>query len=156
MIPRKGSLVVVGTGIESMGQMTPAARTEIRRAQRVFYLAADSITEDTLRSLNRRAESLQHFYGKGKHRLRTYAQITAHVLAEVRRGFRVCFALYGHPGVFATPAHAAVQLARDEGFRATMLPGVSADACLLADLGIDPGSDGLQSYEATDFLIRKR
>ncbi len=78
------------------------------------------------------------------------------ILAQVRRGRRVCFVLYGHPGVFAMPAHAAVQLARDEGFEAAMLPGISADACLIADLGIDPGSDGLQSYEATDFLLRKR
>ena len=156
MPARRGSLVVVGTGIESMGQMTPAARAEIRRAQRVFYLAADPLTTATLRSLNRRAESLHDLYGKGRHRLRTYAAMVERILAEVRGGLQVCLALYGHPGVFAIPSHAAVRLAREEGYRATMLPGISADACLIADLGIDPGSDGLQSYEATDFLLRRR
>jgi uncharacterized protein YabN with tetrapyrrole methylase and pyrophosphatase domain len=156
MTTRKGSLVVVGTGIESLGQMTPAARAAIRGAQRVFFLAADALTEASIRSLNPRTESLHDLYDTGKHRLRTYAQMAERVLAEVRRGQRVCFALYGHPGVFAMPSHAAVQLAHDEGFQATMLPGISADACLIADLGIDPGSDGLQSYEATDFLIRNR
>jgi uncharacterized protein YabN with tetrapyrrole methylase and pyrophosphatase domain len=155
MAVRKGSLLVVGTGIECMGQMTPAARDGIRRAQRVFYLA-DALAEGNIRLLNRRAESLHGLYDVGKSRLRSYAQMVEHVLSEVRRGKRVCLALYGHPGVFALPSHAAVQLARDEGFQATMLPGVSADACLIADLGIDPGSDGLQSYEATDFLLRKR
>jgi uncharacterized protein YabN with tetrapyrrole methylase and pyrophosphatase domain len=153
---RKGSLVVVGTGIESLGQMTPAARAQIRRAQHVFYLGADALTAGTIRSLNRNSESLHHLYSEGRHRLRTYAAMVERVLAEVRLGRRVCFALYGHPGVFAIPSHTAVRLAREEGFRATMLPGISADACLIADLGIDPGSDGLQSYEATDFLIRKR
>jgi hypothetical protein len=37
-----------------------------------------------------------------------------------------------------------------------MLPGVSAEDCLFADLGVDPGQLGCQSYEATDFLIRRR
>ena len=154
-VKRKGVLAVVGTGIESMGQMTPAALREIRRAQRLFYLAADPITERTLRGLNRRAVDLHPFYAEGKHRLRTYAQMTERVLEEVRRGLRVCLALYGHPGVFAMPAHAAVSLARSEGHRAVMLPAISADACMIADLGVDPAA-GWQSYEATDFLLRGR
>ncbi len=33
-----------------------------------------------------------------------------------------------------------------------MLPGVSAEDCLFADLGVDPGRTGCQSYEATRFL----
>jgi hypothetical protein len=37
-----------------------------------------------------------------------------------------------------------------------MLPGVAADACLFADLGINPGDCGVQSFEATDFLIARR
>lgn len=156
MAAKKGSLVVVGTGIESMGQMTDAARAAVRRAQRVFYLATDPLTAETLRGLNRRAVSLQGLYQVGRHRLQTYASMTEAVLAEVRRGLRVCFALYGHPGVFAMPAHAAVTIARKEGYRAEMQPGISADACLIADLGVDPATAGWQSYEATDFLLRGR
>lgn len=156
MAAAKGSLVVVGTGIEAMGQMTDAARVEVRNAQRVFYLATDPLTVQMLRGLNRRAVSLHGHYQAGRHRLQTYAGMTQTVLAEVRRGLRVCFALYGHPGVFAMPAHAAVSMARKEGYRAVMQPGVSADACLIADLGVDPATSGWQSYEATDFLLRSR
>ena len=36
-----------------------------------------------------------------------------------------------------------------------MYPAVSAEDCLFADLGMDPAL-GTQSFEATDFLIRKR
>jgi uncharacterized protein YabN with tetrapyrrole methylase and pyrophosphatase domain len=154
-VKRKGVLAVVGTGIESMGQMTPAALREIRRADRLFYLAADPMTERTLRGLHRGAVDLHSFYAEGRHRLRTYAQMTERVLEDVRAGRRVCLALYGHPGVFAMPAHAAVRLARKEGHRAVMLPAVSADACMIADLGVDPAG-GWQSYEATDFLLRRR
>ena len=37
-----------------------------------------------------------------------------------------------------------------------MLPAVSALDCLVADLGIDPGTTGLQTYEASDFLLHRR
>lgn len=37
-----------------------------------------------------------------------------------------------------------------------MLPAVSAEDCLFADLGVVPGRRGCQSYEATDFLVRNR
>ena len=33
------------------------------------------------------------------------------------------------------------------------MPGISAMDCLFADLKIDPGSMGLQSYDATEFLL---
>ena len=37
-----------------------------------------------------------------------------------------------------------------------MLPAVSAEDCLFADLGIDPSFPGLQTFEATDLLLRHR
>jgi precorrin-6B methylase 1 len=155
LMPKKGSLAVVGTGIEAFGQMTEGARREIRRAQRLLYVA-DPLSSQAILAINPRGVSLDPLYAKGKHRLKTYAQMTARVLKEVRLGYRVCFASYGHPGVFAIPTHAAVKIARAEGYRAVMLPGVSADACLIADLGIDPATCGLQTWEATDFLLRRR
>ena len=78
------------------------------------------------------------------------------VLSCVRSGLRTCFAAYGHPGVFAYPTHEAVRRARAEGYPARMLPGVSAEDCLFADLGVDPAACGCQSYEATDFLLNGR
>jgi len=37
-----------------------------------------------------------------------------------------------------------------------MLPGISAEDCLIADLGVDPALEGFQTYEATAFLVRRR
>jgi len=76
------------------------------------------------------------------------------ILAPVRAGQRVCAAFYGHPGVFVLPSHEAIGQARREGYAARMLPGVSAEDCLFADLGLDPAAAGCQSYEATRFLER--
>lgn len=36
-----------------------------------------------------------------------------------------------------------------------MLPAVSAEDCLVADLGLDPGRSGSQSYDASFFVERK-
>ena len=75
------------------------------------------------------------------------------ILGPVREGKRVCAVFYGHPGVYVEPSHEAVRRAREEGFEARMLPAVSAEDCLVADLGVDPGEHGWQSWEATGFLL---
>jgi len=63
---------------------------------------------------------------------------------------------YGHLGVFVFATHEAMAILRDDGYRVEMLPGISAEDCLYADLSIDPATHGCQVYEATDFLIRRR
>ncbi len=78
------------------------------------------------------------------------------MLTEVRAGKQVCGAFYGHPGVFALPPHKAIALARTEGYEAHMEPGVSAEDCLYADLGFDPGRYGCQHYEASQFMFYRR
>jgi hypothetical protein len=78
------------------------------------------------------------------------------LLAPVRTGRNVCAAFYGHPGVFVTPGHEAIRRARVEGYPARMQPAISALDCLVADLGIDPAATGLQSFEATDFVMYRR
>jgi siroheme synthase len=148
-----GSLVVVGSGILASAHLTPDARHFIERADRVLYIVADPLAEAAIRKLNRKAESLAPFYGIGKPRLRTYKQMVERILQVVRSGKRVCAAFYGNPGLFASPGHVAIQKARDEGFHAEMLPGISTLDCLIADLGVDP-SQGLQSQDATAFLLR--
>ena len=86
----------------------------------------------------------------------TYREIDAAIMAEVRAGKHVCAVFYGHPGVFADVPHAVVRKARGEGIPARMEPGISAEACLYADLGLDPGRRGVQSIEATHFLVNDR
>lgn len=150
------SLVVVGTGIQWAGQTTLAARRAIEVADRVLFAVADPGTVRWLRSLRPDAESLRYGDGDGGPRRTIYGAMVDTILAELRLGRRVCAVFYGHPGVFATPAHEAVRVARSAGFAARMLPGVSFLGCLFADLGLDPGREGCLVYEATDFLIRRR
>lgn len=78
------------------------------------------------------------------------------MLRHVRRGENVVGVFYGHPGVFVSPSHRTIAIARDEGYAAKMLPGISAEDCLYADLGIDPSSAGCVTYEASDLLLSNR
>ncbi|HEX5758351.1 MAG TPA: SAM-dependent methyltransferase [Thermoanaerobaculia bacterium] len=153
---KRGSLTVVGTGYSVGGQTTAEARAHLEIAERLVYATGDPVSRLWVEGINPRAETLTDAYAAGKLRRETYREMVERILAPVRRGERVCAAFYGHPGVGVEPSHAAIRRARDEGFEARMLPGVSAEDCLFADLGLNPLSDGCQSFEATDFLLRGR
>jgi hypothetical protein len=150
-----GSLIVAGTGIRAGIQLTDEARDAIEAADEVLFLAAEPVAAAVVRRLNPRARTLDHLYQPGVERRGVYEAMVEEILAPVRKGLSVCAAFYGHAGVFGTPGHAAVRRARAEGYEAVMLPGISAEDCLFADLGIDPGTSGCQSYEATHFLARR-
>jgi precorrin-3B methylase len=152
----RGSLTVVGTGFEVPGHVTQQALASIETADQVLYLLTDPVAAEWIERVNPNARSLVELYEPGRNRAEIYALITDEVLACLRRGGAVCLALYGHPGVFVNPSHDAIRRARAEGFEARMLPGISADACLFADLGVDPAAHGCQSYEATDLLVHGR
>lgn len=151
-----GRLTVVGTGYMVAGQVTPQALACIERAEKLFHLIADPATFAWIESLNPTAESLHDAYAEGRPRMDSYLEMVDRILGPVRRGLDVCAAFYGHPGVFVFPSHEAIRRARDEGYEARMLPGISAADCLFAELGIDPGKEGCQMYEATAFLFRQR
>jgi uncharacterized protein YabN with tetrapyrrole methylase and pyrophosphatase domain len=149
------ALTVVGTGIRAIQQITRETEAAIRSADTLLFLVADALTARWLREIHPHARSLDKFYEPGKPRATTYEEMTSAILASLATDVNVTVALYGHPGVLARPAHEAVRRARARGIPARMLPAVSAEDCLFADLGIDPGA-GYQSYEASDFVLRPR
>jgi precorrin-6B methylase 1 len=154
--PSKGSLVCVGIGITLGSHISPLARSHIEQADVVFMGVSDGVVELWLQGMNKDARSLQRYYAEGKSRLETYQEMVDAMLTEVRAGKRVCGVFYGHPGVFAWAPHKAIEVARQEGYAAHMEPGISAEDCLYADLGIDPGSYGCQHFETSQFMLYKR
>jgi Tetrapyrrole (Corrin/Porphyrin) Methylases len=152
----KGSYVAVGLGMMLGAHVSPRSRSEIEHADVVFGLVSDAIVELWLQQMRPDMRSLQPYYAEGKRRTRSYREMIEAMLAEVRAGRRVCGVFYGHPGVFAQVPHHAIAQARIEGFEAVMHPGISAEDCLYADLGIDPGTFGCQHYEASQLLFYRR
>jgi precorrin-6B methylase 1 len=153
---QKGSLVCVGTGMTLGSHISPLSRSYIEQADVVFVLVADGTTELWIQGMNADVRSLQPYYSEGQSRMITYKQMVAAMLAEVRLGKKVCGAFYGHPGVFAWVPHQAIKEAISEGYQAHMEPGISAEDCLYADLGLDPGTYGCQHYEASNLMFYQR
>jgi hypothetical protein len=151
-----GSLTVVGTGYNVAGHVTPEALACIEGAERLFYLMSDPATSAWLRSLNPSATSLHDCYRVGEPGVEGCLRMVDRILSAVRGGQTTCAAFYGHPAIYMPPGLESVRRARDEGFPALMLPAISFEDCLFADLGIDPGISGRVMYEATDFLVRPR
>src|SRR5262249_37478310 len=106
-----GSLTIVGTGIR-LSQVSVEARTQVQAAEKLLFLVADPVTLAWLMDVNPEAESLATFYSPDKLRRTTYQEMVERILACVREGRKVCTVLYGHPGVFANPAHEAIRRAR--------------------------------------------
>ena len=148
-------LVVVGSGIQFGRHVSERSLSEIREAQVVFCLA-DPFALGMIRNLRPDAINLGVHYAPGKDRRETYREIDAAIMQELRAGKQVCAVFYGHPGVFAAVPHRVVRKARAEGIPARMEPGISAEACLYADLNLDPGHRGVQSMEATHLLYYDR
>jgi len=152
---KKGELLVMGSGLSRM-DFTIDAEEEIRSADVVFYCLYDSLTKLWINGLRPDAMDLAVLYSERLDRYYTYIQMAEAMLYHVRRGCRVLAIYYGHPGIFAMPAHRAIQIARREGHKAQMRPGISALDYLVADVGFDPAIPGMLNYEATDMLLRQR
>ncbi len=149
-------LFVVGSGIKSIAHLSIEAIAHIRQSEKVFYLVNEPILQEWLHKNNETAEPLDKNIAEGFLRSSYYQDISKYILASFQKYSQICVVIYGHPTVFAIPALNAAREAKKQGFITKVLPAISAEDCLFADLLIDPGSCGCQSYEATDFLIHVR
>lgn len=155
-ISSKASLVVVGCGIKFFAHLTNEVIAYIKQSDVVLYLVNDPVLKLWIQEQNLYTESLDQLYFSCQDRTTSYQRITDYVLEHLYQNKHVCFVLYGHPCVYAKPGLDAVKKAKQKGYYAKILPAISAEACLFADLLIDPGSSGCQSFEASDFLIHQR
>jgi hypothetical protein len=155
-----GKLICVGTGMRMAGQMTPIALSHIETADVVIAAVPNIFARKWLQGIAKEYICLLGYYSdcdvEGKNRRDTYRRMADTILEHLRAGKTVCAAFYGHPGIFACISHIAIADARAEGFSAVMEPGISAEDCLVADIGIDPGKFGMQSMETTQYMIYQR
>lgn len=157
---KQGKLICVGTGMRMAGQVTPLAQSYIETADVVVSAVPNIFTRNWIQGIAKEFICVLGYYSdcdvEGKNRSDTYRRMADTILEQVRAGKTVCAAFYGHPGIFACISHIAIKDARAEGYSAEMLPGISAEDCLVADLGLDPGRTGMQSMETTQFMIYER
>lgn len=153
---KNSSLVIVGTGIKFLSHLTSEAKAYIEQSDKVLYLVNDPAMKEWIQKTNPQSESLDPLYISHNLRHDCYQEITNYILKCLHQEQHVCVVFYGHPSVFSQPGLNAVLIAKQEGYYAKILPAISSEDCLFADLLIDPATCGCQSFETTDFLIYKR
>jgi len=147
-----GTLTLVGTGYRVAGHLTLESHSALEAADIVFYLVTDPATSAYLSSLHPGARSLHVCYREGESGRVSLQRMADAVASELARGLRVCVAFSGHPAIGLPAAHEMMRRARMEGRSARMLPAVSFEDCLVADLGVDPGLEGRRMLDAGFFL----
>ncbi len=143
-------------GIKFLSHLTIEAKAHIEQADKVLYLVNNPMMKEWIQKANANTENLDIIYKQHPLRQDCYNAITHYILESMNNNQNVCVVLYGHPTVFSEPALNATILAKSKGYDTQILPGISAEDCLFADLMIDPARSGCQSFEATDFLLYKR
>ncbi len=149
-------IAIVGLGIVGVHQITREVEETIRRCRRTFVVDSGFGVISYLESICEEVTSLIPLYERGKERLPTYRRMAAEVINGAISGSPVCFATYGHPLVYCYPAVLIQRAAKLLNLRAETFPGISSFDTLLVDLGVDFAADGLQMYEATDLILRRR
>jgi uncharacterized protein YabN with tetrapyrrole methylase and pyrophosphatase domain len=147
---------IVGTGIVGTHQLTREAEEVIRRSRCTFVIDSGYGIPEYLATLCPEVIELGTLYEPGKDRLPTYRRMAAEVVSAAVAESPVCLATYGHPWVYCYPTTLITRAAPLLGLRVEVFPGVSSLDTLLVDLGTDIAPNGIQMYEATDLLLRRR
>lgn len=147
---------IVGTGIVGSHQLTREAEEVIRRCKRTFVIESGYGIPEYLATLCPEVIELGALYEPGMNRLLTYQKMAAQVVSAAVADPPVCLATYGHPWVYCYPTTLITRAAPLVGLHVEVFPGISSFDTLLVDLGTDIAFSGVQMYEATDLVMRKR
>lgn len=148
---------IAGLGVQTVAQVTRQVEEAIRQSREVLYLDAGAATRQHLEGLCPRVTPLlDESYFEDRPRAGAYEHMAVRVVEAALDHPPVTFAIHGHPLVAATPPFLILELSRALDLRVEVLPGISSLDTVFADLRLDPVVSGIQMYEATDLLLRRR
>lgn len=150
-------IYIIGLGINPEKQLSKEAKEVITDSEKVFCVT----TKEELNELeeshgNKFYDLTKESYKKDELRLEAYFHMASKIIEESLVNGKATLALYGHPTVFAFPPYLIHRVAKLLNKKVKIISGVSAMDCLLADLVIDPATNGMLTYEATDLLMTRR
>ncbi|HBD7398676.1 TPA: methylase [Legionella pneumophila] len=148
-------LALVGTGIKTIAHITEETKGYICTCDKVLYLVNEPLLERYIHKLAKSSESLDAIYFNSKSREDAYNNLAQYIYRAIEDVDSLCVVIYGHPCVFATPGLLALSGLSDS-IKTVVCPGISAQDCLYADLRFDPASGGIQSFDATEYLLYDR
>ncbi|MBW1881018.1 MAG: hypothetical protein JRI25_07210 [Deltaproteobacteria bacterium] len=150
-------ITIIGLGILGIQQVTRETERALDRSNEVLFVDTGIATRAFLEQHCPRITDLyaESYRVRGA-RLNAYHHMAARTVDAALDHGPVAFAMTGHPLVYAYAPPLIIDMARLLGLTVQVLPGISALDCLFAELVLDPCTHGLQMYEATDLLLRRR
>ncbi len=150
-------ITIAGLGMVAVRQITAEVQAALRRSNEILYLDHGFGIQRYLAELCPRVTDLYPIgYRDNEPRLEAYDRMSTAVLQAALDHPPVTLAIYGHPRVYVYPTTQITAAAPLLDLRVEILPGISSLDTMFLDLGLDPGLEGLQLYEATDLLVRER
>jgi precorrin-3B methylase len=148
---------IAGLGVRAVNQVTREVEHALRSSRHVLYLDAGVATRPYLESLCPRVTSLfEQSYAEDRPRVNAYEHMAICVIEAALESPPVTFAIHGHPIVAVHAPFLVLEMAKALDLQVEILPGISSLDTLFADLRLDPVVHGVQMYEATDLLLRRR
>lgn len=145
-------LALVGSGIKTISHITEEAKGYICSCDKVLYLVNEPLLEAYIDKLSKSCRTLAPIYFRSELRECAYKNIAQEIQLELNGVNSLCVVIYGHPCVFATPGLLALSDI-DKNIKTVVCPGISAQDCLYSDLKFDPASGGVQTFDATEYLL---
>nr|WP_267313967.1 SAM-dependent methyltransferase [Legionella antarctica] len=136
-----------------MSHFTTEFKTYTTSADKVLYLVNEPVTKQWIERYSKLSESLEPIYFSEIDRQNSYDKIRDKILTDLGTYNFITVVLYGHPTIFADPGLQAIIAAQKNSIETIILPGISVENCLYADLKIDPGQFGCFHVEATELLV---
>lgn len=149
----RSRLIIAGSGIKFVSQLTNESVSAIKNSDIVFYLLNDPASERFVSQLAPKSRSLSNIYFSFENRKDAYSAIVSEVLEATKHNALVTFLNYGHPLFLCDITLDLIEKSKTEDIKIIKLPGISSFDCIISDLAIDVGKNGLQAYEATDFVM---
>jgi uncharacterized protein YabN with tetrapyrrole methylase and pyrophosphatase domain len=149
-------IAIAGLGMVGVYQITREVEEVIKRCRQTFVVDSGFGVISYLETLCPSVTDLVPLYEGVKTRLETYQNMALEVTNAALEKPPVCFATYGHPLIYCYPATLIRRAASLLNLKVEIFPGICSLSTLLVDLGIDAAIDGLQMYEATDLVVRRR
>lgn len=148
---------IIGTGMVGYRQLTREAEAALAKSDKVYLVHGQKSVEEYIRDEHSvDVIDLIEEYTPQEERSATYNRMAKRVLAGAEKtSGTICFALYGHPMVYVSPARIVAEQGAERGLNIEILPGISSMDCLYTDIHLDPASNGIQMFEATDLLLRE-
>lgn len=147
-------LALVGTGIKTISHLTEEAKGYIVSCDKVLYLVNEPLLESYIKKISKKSQSLDLIYFQSQSRENAYRKIANKILTEIEDVNSLCVVMYGHPCVFATPGLLALsEFKNNDNVEIVVCSAISAQDCLYADLRFDPGDGGVQTFDATEYLL---